>query len=204
MLFGMLVHETIEDIHRAALRNESHSINSDNIESWLRANYDSLSRSTRSYLSSKQILIALSHVLNYAGHQRGNYDISLMKDNYIIGGKIDLIRGNNDSLESDINDTDARKQLELYRRQLHIYAHLVEQRTGQRVSKMNLYFTGEFDSVPTISFPYLPTSIQGTLESFNDTVQQILRKNFNRRATDDKICSNCDFRHFCRNRQEIY
>ena len=33
LIFGMLVHETIEDIHRAALRNESHSINADNIES---------------------------------------------------------------------------------------------------------------------------------------------------------------------------
>ena len=215
MLFGMLVHETIEDIHRAALRNEAHSINPDNIESWLRANYDSLSRSTRSYLSSKQIFIALSHVINYFEHQRGKWEnikqaefnISLVKENYIIDGKIDLIRGSNDSLEivdfkstrkPDLNDPDSKKLLELYRRQLHIYAHLVEQRTGQKVSRMNLYFTGEFDSVPIISFPYLTTAIQGTLASFDDTVQQILRKNFNKRSTDDKICSNCDFRHYCK------
>lgn len=221
MLFGMLVHETIEDIHRAALRNESSSITQNNIESWLRVNYETLSRSTRSYLSNRQINIALSHVLNYADHQSGNWafiqqaelDISLVKENYIIAGQIDLIRGINDSLEivdfkstrkPDINDPEARKQLELYRRQLHIYAHLVEQRTGQRVSKMNLYFTGEFDSVPTISFPYSPTAIQGTIESFDDTVKKILSKNFNGRASNDKICSNCDFRHYCKTRQEIY
>lgn len=41
------------------------------------------------------------------------------------------------------------ERLEQYRRQLHLYAHLIEERTGQKVSKMHLYYTGEEDSVPS-------------------------------------------------------
>ena len=42
MLFGTLVHETIEDVHRAALRNETEKITKDNITSWFDSNYISL------------------------------------------------------------------------------------------------------------------------------------------------------------------
>ncbi|NLB56116.1 MAG: ATP-dependent helicase, partial [Lentisphaerae bacterium] len=41
MLFGMLVHQTIEDIHRAALRHEEHLINPENIIGWFDTNYTS-------------------------------------------------------------------------------------------------------------------------------------------------------------------
>ena len=215
MLFGMLVHETIEDIHRAALRNEPHIITNSNIESWLKANYSSLSKSTHSYLSARQIAIALKHVTGYAEHQRGKwdaiqqaeFDVSLVKPEYIIKGKIDLIRGSGDSVEiidfkstrkPDIYSADSKKQLEIYRRQLHIYAHLVEQRTGQKVSRMKLYYTGEFDSVPVISFKYSPTAIRGTVEAFDDTVRKIIRKEFHPNTSDAKICANCDFRHYCK------
>lgn len=47
-----------------------------------------------------------------------------------------------------------RQRLEHYRRQLQIYAYLIEQRTGQKVSKMHLYYTGEENGNPMISFPY--------------------------------------------------
>ena len=45
MLFGLLVHQTIEDIHKAALRNEESTITNDNITRWFDANYTSLSKS---------------------------------------------------------------------------------------------------------------------------------------------------------------
>lgn len=38
MLFGTLVHETIEDIHRAAIRHEESEITHENIEKWFDAN----------------------------------------------------------------------------------------------------------------------------------------------------------------------
>ena len=38
MIFGMLVHETIEDVHRAALRKEESTITADNVTKWFDAN----------------------------------------------------------------------------------------------------------------------------------------------------------------------
>ncbi len=95
MLFGMLVHETIEDVHKAALKNEVNSINADSIELWLKTNYASLSKSYHSYLSETQINNALKHVMGYVKHQHGDWskiknaevDVSLVKPEYIIEGK---------------------------------------------------------------------------------------------------------------------
>ena len=156
MLFGTLVHETIEDIHRAALRHEENDITPDNISSWFASNYDSLSKTEHSYLAKPQKEAALKQVLRYAERQQGDWsaiqqaevDISLVEPEYIIEGKIDLIRGEGDTVEivdfkserkPDMEKM--RERLEHYRRQLHIYAYLVEERTGKKVSKMNLYYT---------------------------------------------------------------
>lgn len=90
-----------------------------------------------------------------------------------------------------------RERLEHYRRQLHIYAYLIEQRTGQKVSKMHLYYTGEENGNPMISFPYTKSAIDGTVAAFDDTVHKILKKDFRSCSNDPRTCSNCDFRYYC-------
>lgn len=212
MLFGTLVHETIEDIHRAALRREEQTITRDNIHRWFDANYESLSKSEHSYLAPPQLEAALKQVLRYADRQAGDWshireaevDVSLVKADYIIEGKIDLIRGEGDTVE--IVDFKAekkpdmekmRERLEQYRRQLHIYAHLVEERTGHKVSKMHLYYTGEEDGVPTISYPYTKSAVEGTMAVFDETVHRIMKRDFKRCADNARVCANCDFKHYC-------
>lgn len=215
MLFGTLVHETIEDIHRAAIRHEEQRITPENITSWFESNYVSLTKTEHSYLAAPQREAALRQVLRYAERQHGNWsliqqaevDVSLVEPDYIIEGKIDLIKGEGDTVEivdfksekkPDMEKMRAR--LEQYRRQLHIYAHLVEERTGKKVSKMNLYYTGEESGVPTISFPYTKSAIEGTMAAFDDTVHRIMKKDFHRCADDAKICKNCDFKYFCKSK----
>lgn len=216
MLFGTLVHETIEDIHRAVLRHEENEVTHENIASWFNSNYESLSKSEHSYLATPQRDAALRQVLRYADRQGGDWsaiqqaevDVSLVKPEYIIEGKIDLVKGAGDTVEivdfkserkPDIEKM--RDRIERYRRQLHIYAYLVEQRTGKKVSKMNLYFTGEENSVPTITFPYTRSAIEGTMASFDDTVGHIMKKDFHSCANDSRICKNCDFRFYCKTNQ---
>ena len=155
MLFGTLVHETIEDIHRAALRHEEQTITEENVSRWFDSNYISLTKTEHTYLAGPQREAALKQVLRYVDRQHGDWsaiqqaevDVSLVKPDYIIEGKVDLIRGEGDTVE--IVDFKAerkpdmekmRDRLERYRRQLHIYAHLVEERTGRKVSKMHLYY----------------------------------------------------------------
>ncbi len=213
MLFGTLVHETIEDIHRAAIRHEEQTIAEENVSRWFDSNYVSLTKTERTYLAGPQREAALKQVLRYVDRQHGDWsqiqqaevDVSLVKPDYIIEGKIDLIRGEGDTVE--IVDFKAerkpdmekmRERLERYRRQLHIYAHLVEERTGQKVSKMHLYYTGEDDGVPTITYPYTKTAVEGTMAVFDDTVKKIMKKDFHRCAEDLKVCNACDFRFYCR------
>jgi DNA helicase II / ATP-dependent DNA helicase PcrA len=213
MLFGMLVHQTIEDVHRAVLRNEKHLVQPDNITKWFDTNYTSLTKSERTYLAEPQREAALRHVLRYAERQSNQWhllkeaevDVSLVKPNYIIEGKIDLIKGIRDTVE--IVDFKSEKKpdiikeaerLELYRHQLQVYAHLVEERTGLKVSQMHLYYTSEEGGVPTISYPYTKTDVDATIMAFDATVNKILSKEFWHESSSSKTCSECDFRFYCK------
>ena len=213
MLFGRLVHETIEDIHRAVLRHETDTVTSENIRKWFATNYASLVRSEHSYLIESQREVALGQVLRYAERQADQWDtireaevdVSCVQPEYIIEGRVDLIQGEGDTVELvDFKserkpDLEREKErVERYRRQLQLYAWLVEQRTGHKVSKMHLYYTGaDEDENPCISFKNQRVAEEGTLAAFDDTVHRILARDFSRCAQSDKPCTACDFRHFC-------
>lgn len=215
MVFGTLVHETIEDIHRAAIRKEEHLITAENISDWFETNYNSLVKTEHTYLAEPQLNAALKQVLRYAERQAGKWDtikqaevdVSLVQPDYIIEGKIDLVKGENGTVEI-VDFKSERKpdmvkmaeRLEHYRRQLQIYAYLIEQRTGQKVSKMHLYYTGEENSNPMISYNYTKSAIEGTVAAFDDTVHKILRKEFKKTCDNPQTCKNCDFRFYCHNK----
>ncbi len=213
MLFGTLVHETIEDVHKAAMRHEEHTITPENVEGWFNTNYESLSKAENAYLDFPQKRAALNQVLRYVDRQKGDWsliqqaevDVSLVKPKYIIEGKIDLIRGEGDTVE--IVDFKSQKkpdpetnkaQLERYRRQLHIYSYLVEERTGKKVSNMHLYYTADESADPKITFPYNKEAVDQTMSVFDDTVEKIMKKDFSGRCSNLKVCQECDFRHYCK------
>jgi DNA helicase II / ATP-dependent DNA helicase PcrA len=213
-VFGVLIHQTIEDIHRAAMRKEEHLITPQNINTWLMANYTTLSKSEHTYLGQPQIDAALKQVNRYAEKQKGRWNIiqeaevevSLVKPNYIIEGTIDLIRGDCDTVElvdfksEKKPDLVADKEkIEHYKKQLQVYAHLVEERTGHTVSKMHLYYTGEEGGVPTVSFARDKESIDATIREFDDIVNKIQKKNFTQKSRSQTVCDNCDFRFYCKN-----
>ena len=218
MLFGMLVHETIEDIHRAALRHEEKTITEENIKSWFESNYDSLSKSEHSYLAGGQKKTALRQIQRYADKQNGDWsaiqqaevDVSLVKQDYIIEGKIDLIRGKGDTVEivdfkseSKPMKGEKAEELERYQKQLNIYAHLVEKNTGRKVSKMHLYYTGDTEKRgrkpnPMVSFDCSPAEVEAAMAEFDKTVRKIMSKDFHGSAANKRVCENCDFRHYCR------
>jgi len=212
-IFGTIVHETIEDIHRAALRNEEATITPDNIRGWLDVNYATVSKAEHAYLGKAQIEAAYNQVRAYAERQNGDWsrikeaevDVSMVKADYILAGKIDLIRSGDDTVE--ILDFKSEKRpeakeestyFERYKKQLQVYAHLVEEKTGANVSKLTLYYTGETEKDPTVSFPYCKEDVSATVKEFDDVVHAIQRKEFSRCSTSAKTCSNCDFRYYCK------
>ena len=215
MLFGTLVHQTIEDIHKTVLRGEEGTLNREAIEGWFSANYAMLSKKERVYLAPSSQQAALLHVLRYYERENGNWDrvkeaeveISLVKDQYILKGSVDLIRGEHDTVE--IIDFKSEKKpdmekdrdrLRQYQHQLEVYAHLVEERTGQKVSRMHLYYTGEDVGNPYVSFNKDNRAIGKTIARFDDIVARIERQDYGIAARPAKLCQNCDMRAYCDNK----
>lgn len=212
-IFGTLVHQTIEDIHRAVLRNEKNLINSTSIEEWFNNNYNSIVKKERAYLGEAQKKVALNQVLQYSDNQKDNWDrireaevdVSLVKEDYILKGTVDLIEGKGNTVELvDFKSEKKpdlvrdREKIEMYRRQLEVYAHIVEERTGYEVSKLHLYYTGELNGVPKISFSKKKDSIDKTINDFDKTVCKIKNKEFSEKSKSNDLCSNCDMRFYCK------
>lgn len=212
-LFGQVVHQTIEDIHRAALRKDAHLITEDNVRQWLMTNYTTLSKNEHSYLGQPQIEAAIGQVNRYVDRQHGDWsriqeaevEVSLLKPDYIIKGTIDLIQGEGGTVElvdfksekkPDIFKD--REKIEHYKKQLQVYAHLVEEKTGHTVSMLHIYYTGEESGNPQITFPSVRSDIQATIQEFDGIVHKIKKKDFCTKAKDQKVCDNCDFRFYCK------
>ena len=212
MLFGTLVHQTIEDIHNAVLRGEEHAITRDAIDTWFSTNYAMLSKKERVYLAPVSLAAALRHVLRYCERENSRWDriketeveISLVKDDYILKGKVDLVRGENDTVEvvdfksekkPDMEKD--RERLRQYQNQLEVYAHLIEERTGQKVSRMHLYYTGEESGNPYVTFSKDERAIGKTIGRFDEVVHRIENGDFRIAARPYRLCEDCDMRDYC-------
>ena len=71
-----------------------------------------------------------------------------------------------------------QESVDRYRRQLEVYAHIIEERTGNKVSKMHLYYTGEGDGNPYVSFDKDARSIDQTMTMFDGIVARIEDRDF--------------------------
>lgn len=212
ILFGTLVHQTIEDIHKAVLRGQSEIVNEARIEGWFRQNYYHLTKRERVYLTPISQNIALDHVQRYAKRESHTWDrlhdaeveVALMKENYVLKGRIDLVRGEGDTVE--VIDFKSEKKpdlfkeqerLQRYQRQLQFYAHLVEEQLGLTVSKMHLYYTGDDSGVPYVSYPNNTSAVQGTIDKIDDIVKQIEGQEFGMDDRPQRVCSECDMQSYC-------
>jgi DNA helicase-2/ATP-dependent DNA helicase PcrA len=211
-LFGSLVHQTIEDIHRAVLRGEQSTITESNISIWFENNYANLSKKEHSFLARPAQEAALKQVMRYADKQTGDWsrvidaevEISHVEPDYILNGRIDLIRGEGNTVE--IVDFKAEKKPDMdkdrdgiarYHRQLQLYAYIVEQRLGLSVGKMHVYYTGETDGLPTVTFPNRASDMAQTVLALDRTIRKIQCRDFSGSAAQGKLCKDCDMRHYC-------
>ena len=214
MLFGTVVHQTIEDIHKTVLRGENHRLSEEQVAAWFDTNYAYLTKRERVYLTPAQKAIALQDVLRYYRRQDGDWshikyaevDVSLVKDEYILAGKVDLIQGEAGTVEivdfkserkPDINAPDDRIRIDRYRRQLEVYAHILEERLGIPISKTHLYYTREESGVPTITFAKDAHSIDRTVAAIDGVVHRIEAKDFRIPVRPARLCKECDLRAYC-------
>jgi DNA helicase II / ATP-dependent DNA helicase PcrA len=211
-IFGTVVHQTIEDVHKAALNGKENSITNENVEAWFAANYTYLSNRERVYLGAPQQKAALQQVKRYIDRHKDDWkkvkeaevEISLVKDNYILKGTVDLIRGDHETVEiidfkseKKPNFTSDKERLKHYQNQLEIYAHLVEEREKQLVSKMHIYYTGETENSPNVTFEKSASAVKETIEAFDSTVARIEKRHYEVKKRPKQHCPNCDMRYYC-------
>ncbi len=215
---GSLLHQTIEDIHKAVLKGEQSTLTNENIEAWFNSNYQLLVKQMHTYLNEPQREAILRQVLRYRDKnaetwnriKEAEVEVSLVKKDYILKGQIDLVEGEEGTVElvdfksgdkPDVNTRDPHKKeiLNQYRRQLEIYAYLVEQRYGLKVSSMHIYYPKEEEGNPRITFKYQKKNVDNTIESFEEVVHKIEKKDFSMEKVrrNEKHCSDCDLRFYC-------
>lgn len=214
-LFGTVVHETIEDIHKAVLRKEIDTITDDNISKWFEINYKTASKLNNYYLSAVQIEAALNQVKSYVNRASQNWDaisdaempITLSQKDYIISGKVDLVTNNKGQYEildfktekKPLINSDTEK-VDRVRRQLEVYAYLIEQRYKIKISGMKVYYTSESNGNPYLTFKRDDKHIKETIKTFDKIVHEIESKNFKDHCNDLNMCKNCDLRFYCKRR----
>lgn len=208
-LFGSLVHQTIEDVHDAILRNEIDSV-PDKLNDWFEQNYQGLVLTEHSYLAPSSKTAAMRYIKNYFENSQDMWGsireaevkLSYPMEDFILNGQVDMLKGKGDTVEivdfktGDKPSSMTDAMLKSYEKQLQVYAHLVEQKYGVEVSKMKLYYLSVVDD-PVIAFDKDNELINDMIGEFSDVVKKIESHEFNTRTADTSICKDCDMRYYC-------
>ena len=212
LLFGTLVHQTIEDLHRRILDGEKvmEKIISEDFEN----NYKGLLANGYRPLGILPKQGALRHCLNYFINNKDllnrvietEIDVSYEKDDYIINGKVDLLLGKDEKLEvldfkSQPRPVKNDAVLEKYRYQLHVYAHILKERYQKDPERLYIYWTAEDNRKDALmEIDYDEKLVEAAGKHFDSVAKCIINKDFEIKTKPDKtkVCKECDFKHFCR------
>lgn len=212
IFFGLLVHQTIEEIHRIVLDGNLAALTPARIEELFERTFRVLCLSDVRPIGETAKQAALRQVKNYFKQNREEMgraietevDVSLEKDGYILSGQVDLLLGGDGKLELLDFKTSPRprkdmKLIEAYERQLCTYAHILERRRGQRVDRMVLYWTAEARKQDAVmALAYDPAEVEAAGRHFDDVVHRIQAHEFAvARAPEAAICKECDLRMLC-------
>lgn len=212
IFFGLLVHQTIEEIHRLVLDGDLGKIDDTLVRDLFEKTFGFLSLSDVRPIGPASKDNALEQVLNYF-HQNHEamsrvseteVDVSLEKDGYILTGKVDLLMGTDGKLELLDFKTSERPDpgdpiLEVYEKQLCTYAHILENRYGKRPERLLLYWTAEAKKADALmEFAYSPDHVESAGKDFDEVVAKIKDLDFRVVAIPArKVCKECDLKSVC-------
>ena len=209
---GSLVHATLEDMNKCLIAGEFSRVTEKSIEEWFLMNYQSMQEQTGYYLTAEQQENAMQQVIRYYQHRKDELgkvwkaeeEINLVLPEYILQGVIDLVEGEGDSVEIVDYKTGPKpdveghpEKVEHYRKQLEIYAYLVEKRYEKKVNRMHLYYTSTMHGNPIITFPWSQNAIDKTIKEITDTVHAIEDKRFEGKVQNNYACKFCDMKYIC-------
>jgi DNA helicase-2/ATP-dependent DNA helicase PcrA len=218
IFFGLLVHQTIEEIHRVALDGHIDTLDERRIRDLFERTFRFLCLSDVRPIGDVAKESALTQVLNYFRQNREEMrrviqtevDVSLEKEGYILAGKVDLLLGGDGRLELLDFKTSPRPKnnqelIAAYERQLCTYAHILERRHHKHVERLLLYWTSEPRKEDAlVVLPYDPSRVEEAGRHFDDTVRLIQSRNFEvTTPPEPAICKECDLRMLCRSEELI-
>jgi len=212
IFFGLLVHQTIEEIHRIVLDGGLDTLNESRIRELFERTFQFLCLSDVRPIGDAAKESAHQQVVNYFRQNRDEMqrviqtevDVSLEKDGYILTGTVDLLLGGDGMLELLDFKTSPRPRgspalLAAYERQLCTYAHILERRHGKRVDRLLLYWTAEPRKEDALMvLPYVPSRVEEAGRHFDESVRRIEAWEFSVTTPPEAaICKECDLRSMC-------
>lgn len=213
IFFGLLVHQTIEDIHREVMAGNFSELDEGHIQDLFDRNVRFLCLSDVRPIGETARKAAYRQVTDYFNQNSGEMarvietevDVSLEKETYILTGKVDLLMGGDGKLELLDFKTSPRPRenpwlLESYEQQLCTYAHVLEKRHNRHVDRLLLYWTSEANKKDALMvLPYDHSKVDAAGRHFDDIVRRIASRQFAPTSTPEpSICKECDLRDLCR------
>lgn len=212
---GSLVHATLEDMNNFIIDGRLNKLTEDKLMNWFNANYTDIQNSTGYILTDEQLDNALNHVVSYYRNRinqlhytwKAEEEIKLVLDEYILQGIIDLIEyyPEDDVIEIVDYKTGSKpdfrsnpESVSHYRKQLEIYAFLIQKKFGKAVRRMHLYYTSVFDGDPWVTFEFNRDNIDRTIEEVTATIRNIECRNFTGSVTNSYACDYCDMKFLCK------
>ncbi len=211
-LLGLLVHQTLEELHRLTRNGQVASLNKSMIEKMVQRNYFRLKRR---YMEEEGLAVeerAFTQVYNYFNQNMQEMylvlevekELLFERANYLLAGRIDLLRNNRGVLELVDFKTEPKPRensvrLLDYKRQLCTYAYVLEQRYKQRPDRLLLYWTQEpLREDALMEIPYQPALVERVEQSFAQIVQKIHQQDFQiLTVPDEHICQHCHLLAYC-------
>lgn len=212
IFFGLLVHQTIEEIHRIALDGRLDTLDEARIRALFDRTFRFLVASDVRPIDDAAKESAHAQVMNYFRQNRDEMhrviqtevDVSLEKEGYILAGKVDLLLGSDGKLElldfkTSPRPTNSPDLIAAYERQLCTYAHILERRYGRHVDRLLLYWTSEARKEDALMvLPYDPKRVHEAGRHFDETVRRIHAREFAVSTPPEaRICKECDLRPLC-------
>lgn len=212
IFFGLLVHQTIEEVHRIALDGGPNTLDKSRVRELFDRTFRVLTLQDVRPIGDVAKEAAFHQVVNYYRQNQEEMrrivqtevDVSLEKEGYILHGKVDLLLGGDGKLElldfkTSPRPVESPELIAAYERQLCTYAHILERRHGKHVDRLFLYWTSEPDKRDALmTLPYDPTKAEEAGRYFNETVHRIQAREFAVPSPPEAgICKECDLRTLC-------
>lgn len=205
MIFGTLVHETLEDINRKIFRKENISENT--IKEIFIENYKNIYKKYKINIDREVLILGEKSIEEYVKNYKEitenikdvEVKLSLIKEKYILEGIIDLVLEKDDELEIvDFKTGKRGNDEEGYINQLEIYAYLLKEKYGKEVRRGKLYYLGENKENRITEVYFTKERLSQAVKNFDETAEKIINKNFECSFNEkSRKCNSCYLKNYC-------